>query len=185
MAMYTRSIPGEPGLAGVDESTTLASALRRRTNALALVAFLVVCQGAGLIGAAYTDTGHGSWYEALEKPAFMPPTWAFPVAWTLAYTLMAYGAWRVWRRIGPEPDRSRALLVFGAQLLLNGLWAPVFFGAQSPWLAMVVIAALWIAVLAMVLTFAPVDPLAAVLNVPYFGWVGFAAVLNAAIILMS
>jgi tryptophan-rich sensory protein len=98
---------------------------------------------------------------------------------------MAYAAWRVWRRIGPEPDRSRALVVFGVQLLLNGLWAPVFFGAEAPWLAMLVIAALWIAVLAMLLTFAPVDPFAAVLTVPYLVWVTYAAVLNAAIILMA
>jgi tryptophan-rich sensory protein len=183
MAMFTRSLPGET----LPLDDVSASAPRRRVpvNAIALAGFLVVCQGVGVVGALYTDTSRGSWYDGLEKPPFMPPSWAFPVAWTAIYALLALGAWRVWRRIGPEPDRSRALVVFGVQLLLNALWTPIFFGAESPELALLVIAALWIAVLAMVLTFAPVDPLAALVNVPYLGWVTFAAVLNAAIIFLQ
>jgi tryptophan-rich sensory protein len=178
MAAFTRSIPVD---ARTEQQHQVANPpWWRSVNARALAGFLVVCQGVGLVGAWYTDTGPGSWYDQLEKPSFTPPGAAFPIVWTILYALMAYGAWRVWRRIGPEPDRSRALLVFGVQLLLNGLWAPVFFGAQSPELGMLVIAALWLAVLGMVLTFAPVDPLAAALNVPYLGWVTFAAVLNGA-----
>jgi tryptophan-rich sensory protein len=177
--------------APVDDATELdaepAGESRRpnRINAIALVLFVVVCEAVGVVGSTFTDTSPGSWFDQLEKPSFMPPNWAFPVAWTTLYAVMAYAAWRVWRRRGPEPDRSRALVVFGTQLLLNGLWAPVFFGAQAPWIAMLVMAGLWIAVLAMLLTFAPVDPLAAVLTVPYLAWVTFAAALNAAIILMA
>ena len=164
------------------------TATRRRhisTNAIAFVLFLLVCEGVGLVGALFVETGSASWYARLDKPGFSPPSWMFAPVWTALYALMALGAWRVWRRLGPEPDRSRALVIFGAQLLLVALWAPVFFGAESPTLGMLVIAALWLAVLAMLVTFAPVDPLAAVLNVPYFGWVTFAAVLNAGILLLQ
>jgi tryptophan-rich sensory protein len=183
MAAYTRSLPGDARTEQLEVDTR--DAWWRSVNLWAFVGFLVVCEGVGIVGAMFTDTASGSWYDRLDKPPFTPPGWVFPVAWTSIYALMAYGAWRVWRRIGPEPDRSRALVVFGVQLLLNALWTPVFFGAQSPELAMLVIAGLWIAVLGMVLTFAPVDPLAATLNVPYLLWVTFAAVLNAAIVLMG
>jgi tryptophan-rich sensory protein len=185
MAMFTRSLTREARSAQQGDAAPGAHRWHVSANALALAAFVLVCASAGLAGAMYTDTSSGSWYDRLDKPPFMPPSWAFPVAWTTIYALMALGAWRVWRRIGPEPDRSRALVVFGAQLLLNALWAPVFFGAQSPELGMLVIAALWIGVLSMILTFAPVDPLAATINVPYLGWVTFAAVLNAAIVVLQ
>jgi tryptophan-rich sensory protein len=158
---------------------------RVSVNAIALVLFVVVCEGVGLVGAIYTDTEPGSWYDGLDKPPFAPPSWVFAPVWTALYALMAFGAWRVWRRSGPEPDRSRALVVFGAQLLLNALWVPVFFGSQTPLLAMLVIASLWLAVLGMLVTFAPVDPWAAVMNVPYFLWVTFAAALNAGIVVLQ
>lgn len=183
MAMFTSSLTDEPRT--LDGSSSTATRWHVSTNALALAGFLLVCEGVGLIGALATDTSPGSWYDGLEKPSFMLPSWVSAVVATVLYALMALGTWRVWRRIGPEPDRSRALVVFGAQLLLNSLWAPIFFGAQSPELAMLVIAALWIAVLAMVLTFAPVDPLAATINVPYLGWVTFVAVVNASIIFLQ
>jgi benzodiazapine receptor len=176
-------------MASVARSMTPAETVteRRRlpVNLVAFFVFLLVCEGAGLIGALFTDTGAGSWYDTLEKPPFNPPSWVFAPVWTVLYALMAYGAWRVWRRIGPEPDRSRALVVFGAQLLLNALWTPVFFGAESPLLAMLVISALWLGVLAMLLTFAPVDPIAALVNVPYLAWVTFAAALNAGILILQ
>jgi tryptophan-rich sensory protein len=183
MAAFTRSLTGDARTEQLEVAAS--SAWWRSVNLWALVSFVVVCEGVGVVGAMFTETGPGSWYDGLHKPPFTPPGWAFPLAWTTIYALMAYGAWRVWRRIGPEPDRSLALVVFGLQLLLNALWTPVFFGAQSPELAMLVIAVLWIAVLGMVLTFAPVDPLAAALNVPYLLWVTFAAVLNAAIVVLA
>lgn len=31
----------------------------------------------------------GDWYAGLAKPGFVPPNWAFPVAWTILYILIA------------------------------------------------------------------------------------------------
>jgi benzodiazapine receptor len=178
MAMFTRSLQGS-------ETAIRVQRLRPSPNAVGFGVFLVLCAVAGVVGSAFADTGAGSWYDGIDKPSFTPPTWVFPPMWGVLYAAMAFGAWRVWRRIGPEPDRSRALVVFGVQLLLNALWTPVFFGAESPYLGLLVVAALWLAVLAMVLTFAPVDPVAAVVNVPYLLWVSFAFVLNGVIAVMQ
>lgn len=67
------------------------------------------------------------------------------------------------------------------QLALNLAWTPLFFGLQRPDLGLLVIGALWIAIVATIVAFARVSRAAAALLVPYLVWVSFAAVLNYAI----
>lgn len=144
-----------------------------------LAGFLVVCLVTGLLGGWVTAQSVGSWYPTLVKPSWNPPAWVFGPVWTALYVLMAVAAWRVWRRQGP--GRRRALFLFFGQLFLNGLWSFLFFGAQSPGLALVDIAALWLALATTALAFFSRDRLAGILMIPYLAWVSFAAVLNLAI----
>ena len=146
------------------------------------LAFVLVCQMAGLIGALTTGTGDSSWYQELEKPAFQPPGWVFGPTWTLLYTLMGVAAWRVWRRGASTPGVRRGLVLFALQLLLNAVWSPVFFGAHRVDLALVILVALTLLVLATSLVFRRVDRPAFLLMLPYLGWVVFATVLNASIL---
>ncbi len=74
-----------------------------------------------------------------------------------------------------------AWVTFGAQLVLNGAWSWLFFGLQAPGAALIEIVALWLAILGTVAGFWRIRPLAGALLAPYLGWVGFAALLNAAI----
>ncbi|MFP4519875.1 MAG: TspO/MBR family protein [Oceanicaulis sp.] len=120
----------------------------------------------------------GAWYKSLDKPAWTPPDWLFPVAWGLLYVLMAYAAWRVWDVAG----LGLAIGVWGVQLVLNAGWSAVFFGMKSPGLALAELVALWVAVAATIGLFAPIDTLAALLLTPYLVWVSFAAVLNLEIV---
>jgi benzodiazapine receptor len=180
MTTFTRSLEGR-------DAATQAAATRWRpsANAVALTVFLVMCGAAALAGALFAETGTDSWYADLDKPSFTPPASFLTPVWAAMYAVMALAAWRVWRRLGPEPDRSRALVVWGVELLLSALWMPIFFGAQAPYLSMLVVSALWLAALAVVLTFASVDPWSAVMNLPYLAVVTYASVWNAAIILMQ
>jgi len=120
----------------------------------------------------------GEWYRALDKPPWTPPGWVFGPAWTLLYLSMGVAAWLVWReRLG-----SRALLplaLFGAQLVLNGLWSWLFFGLRRPDLALADILALWLAIAATIVAFWGVRPVAGALLLPYLAWVTFATALNA------
>jgi tryptophan-rich sensory protein len=122
-----------------------------------------------------------TWYASLQKPGFTPPNWAFPVAWTLLYAMMAYALWRILSLPENRPGRSAAIVAFFVQLVLNGLWSFAFFGGQSPIAGLVVIAALIVAILATMHAFWPLDRIAALLLVPYLAWVAFATALNAAI----
>ena len=65
-----------------------------------------------------------------------------------------------------------------AQLALNALWTWLFFVWHLGALAFVDIVLLWPLILATLLAFWRVRPLAGALLLPYLAWVSFAAMLN-------
>jgi len=116
----------------------------------------------------------------LVKPDWLPPqTWFAPV-WLVLYVLMSVAAWLIWRE-RYHRGRGAAIGAYAVQLLLNALWAPVFFGLKSIGAGLFDIVALWLAVGWSMREFARVRPGAAVLLVPYFLWVTFAAAINLAV----
>jgi translocator protein len=150
----------------------------KRRALLGLVGWVLLSFTAALIGSAFPP---GAWFEALEKPGWQPPNWVFGPVWTVLYALMGGAAWLVWRERGSFTAARGPLLLFLVQLALNAAWSPAFFGAQDPGLALVVIAALWLALLATLIAFWRVRALAGVLLLPYHAWVSFATALNFAL----
>ena len=146
-----------------------------------LLFWLAAVATVALVGANFTP---GAWYEQLRKPSFNPPAVVFGPVWSLLYLLMAVAAWLV-ARAPAGPARRKALLLMSAQLLLNALWSPLFFGLHSPGWAFVDISALWIVLAATLIAFSAVRTMAAWLLVPYLLWVSFALVLNGSIWLMN
>lgn len=122
-------------------------------------------------------TRPGEWYENLAKPVFNPPSWVFGPVWTVLYILIAVAGWRIWR-IAPG---SAAMMLWIAQMILNWLWSPTFFGAEAPWLALAVIVALLVSIVGFMALSARHDHLSAWLFVPYAVWVTFATVLNGSV----
>jgi len=151
------------------------------TDIVKLVISIIVCQCAGLIGSIFTMPAITTWYATLQKPPFNPPNWLFAPAWATLYLLMGISAFIIWRRGLGNPQVKRALFLFVIQLVLNALWSVAFFGLESPLYGVIVIAALWVAILFTILKFFKVSSVAAVLMLPYILWVTFAAVLNVSI----
>jgi tryptophan-rich sensory protein len=149
-------------------------------QAIALIAFLAICFGAAALGGAATYPRIENWYAALVKPSWTPPDWIFGPVWTALYTCMAVAAWLVWRQKGIA-DARVPLTFFGIQLGLNVAWSWLFFGLQSPGLAVIDIVLLLAGIAATLLAFWRRSVIAGVLLMPYLGWVGFATLLNVAI----
>ncbi|MCX7643944.1 MAG: tryptophan-rich sensory protein [Rhodobacteraceae bacterium] len=137
--------------------------------------FLGACAAAGTTGAAFPP---GAWYERLDKPAWTPPNWLFPIAWTALYIAMAAAA----ARVAVLPGNAHAMAFWALQIALNTLWTPVFFGLRRMKAGLAVLACLWVAVAATCLTFFQHDALAGWLLVPYVVWVSYAGALNAALV---
>jgi tryptophan-rich sensory protein len=90
---------------------------------------------------------------------------------------MGIAAWLVWREGGFRAAGS-ALVLFLVQLALNALWSWLFFGWHRGAQAFADILLLWALILATLVAFWRIRPLAGVLLLPYLLWVSFAAVLN-------
>ena len=149
----------------------------RRRDVLGLAAFVVMCFGVSLLGGRAALPALAHWYPSLAKPTWTPPDWLFGPVWTLLYPMLAVAGWLAWRE-----GRSRGgTLLYLLQLALNAAWPWIFFGERRIDLAFLCALALFFATLGTVAAFWRVSRGAALLLVPYLGWVGFAAFLNAAL----
>lgn len=143
-----------------------------------LILSVGICLGAGVIGSFFTTSAIPSWYEGLNKPFFSPPNWVFAPVWTLLYILMGISLYLVWLK-------NKVPLVFWVQLILNASWSIVFFGLRSPFLALINIVVLWVAIVLTIVAFNKINKLASKLLMPYLLWVSFASLLNLAIVLLN
>ena len=140
-----------------------------------------VILGLGFLSGWLSGSGYGNaWFDALNKPFFMPPGWAFPVAWSTLYILLGLALALVLAE--PPSDRRRnALLLFYIQMALNFAWSPIFFAAHDIRLGKIVIYFMAAIAAAAAGQFWRIRPLAGWLMVPYLAWLILAASLNAAI----
>jgi tryptophan-rich sensory protein len=132
----------------------------------------------GTLSGRASGSGYGNpWFDALTKPAFMPPGWAFPVAWTTLYILLGLSLAMILNARGAK-GRGLAVTLFLVQLLLNYAWSPIFFAQHKVGLALLVIAAIIALTIAAALLFHRIRKAAAWLLLPYVAWLCFAAALT-------
>jgi translocator protein len=144
---------------------------------IVFVGFVGICFLAAATGAMFRP---GNWYEQLRKPAWRPPNWVFPPAWTFLYLTIAVSGWLVWRTSG-FAGAAFPFAIYLVQLILNASWSPIFFGMGRPDLAFIEVVMLWLSIIATIAAFHRVNAVAAWLLLPYLAWVTFAAALNLAI----
>ncbi|KAA6463039.1 tryptophan-rich sensory protein [Acidobacteria bacterium AB60] len=149
-----------------------------------LVLWILVCQSVGVLGGFWTAAEIPGWYRGLTKPTFNPPNWIFGPVWTTLYLLMAISAWKI-TGAAPSRERTLALTLFAAQLLLNLAWSWIFFREHAIRAAFAEILCMWLAIGATTLLFAQISTTAAWLMAPYWAWVSFASLLNAAIVRLN
>jgi tryptophan-rich sensory protein len=134
--------------------------------------------GVGTLSGYLSNSGFSNpWFNALEKPSFMPPGWAFGLAWTTLYTMLGIALAAILNE-PPSRQRTIAIRAFVAQLVLNFLWSPIFFaGHDIKTAGAVIVAMIFVAAVALA-KFWQLRPLAGALMIPYLGWLMFAAALN-------
>ncbi len=126
-----------------------------------------------------------SHFEQLNQPALSPPSWLFPVVWTILYTLMGIASYLVLVSDKPRRQVNSALILYGVQLIVNFLWPILFFN-----LGLYLIALLWLLlllalVIAVSIRFFKISHTAGYLFIPYILWLIFAAYLNIGIYMLN
>jgi tryptophan-rich sensory protein len=127
-----------------------------------------------------TSGGLQDWYPSLAKPSFNPPNFLFGPVWTTLYLLMGVSLYMI-LQLPPSTARRNALIIFGVQIFLNFWWSIIFFSWHEMGWALVEIIAIWFSILAMIITFKQLKPIAGYLQIPYLMWVSFATLLNASL----
>ncbi len=135
------------------------------------------------IGGTLTDLG--PWYQSLDEPSWKPPDAAFGPIWTVIFALAVVAGVLGWTNEPKTAGRQRIIGLFAVNGLLNILWSLMFFKVRRPDLALVEVGALWLSVLALIITLYRRSGLASAVLVPYLVWVSIAAALNYEVVLLN
>lgn len=152
------------------------TSISRSRQVLGLLGWLILAFAAAAIG-GLASANAGAFYQQLVRPEWAPPGWLFAPVWSVLYLCLGISAWLVWRERGFRAA-STALVLFMSQLAANALWTWLFFVWQQGALAFAEILILWALILATLLAFWRVRPLAGALLLPYLVWVTFALALT-------
>ncbi len=111
-----------------------------------------------------------------NKPSFSPPSFLFPIVWTILYILMGISSYIIYS--SDSPNKRKALIIYAVQLFFNFFWSILFFGFSQYLFAFIWLIILIILIIIMIYQFYAIEPLAAFLQIPYLLWCLFAAYLN-------
>ena len=133
------------------------------------------------------NTPDSKWYKSLKQSPLSPPSWVFPIALTILYTLIiASGVVFLSATTTVSAGvRSTGFFYYCAAWVLNLSWSQIFFRFQRQDLSFVVILGMLAFIALNIRAFYPVSRLAAYLLVPYLAWVSFATYLNGYILFMN
>ena len=146
--------------------------------------WILLSEAVGGLSGWLTREGTKVYQATVAQPPLSPPPIVFPIVWGILFALMGIGAARVY--LSPvSGNRTRALLLFGLQLLFNFFWSILFFNLQAFGFAFLWLTVLWGLILLMILSFARVDKPAACWQIPYLLWVTFALYLNAGVWMLN
>lgn len=136
---------------------------------------------------AYLTSDNMSLFNEINKPPLSPPSWLFPVAWTILYILMGIASYLIYKNknVFFYEERDRALLLYAVQLIFNFLWSIIFFNMKQYVFAFIWLIILWGLILMLMINAKRVNKIAYYLLIPYILWVSFAGYLNLMIAILN
>lgn len=132
----------------------------------------------GILSALITK-GNMDIYKEIATPPLAPPSWLFPVAWTVLYILMGISYAMVYMK--RESDYNtfvKATVIYAISLVFNFFWSILFFNARAFLFSFVWLLALLMFIVLTIINYKKIDKVAAYLQIPYALWVAFAGYLN-------
>ena len=120
-------------------------------------------------------------YKYLVQPPLAPPSWLFPVMWTIIYLLMGISYYLI-KQVSDNEALSK---IYYLQLGINLLWSIIFFVFKLRFLACLWIVLLDIVVGLMIYWFYNTKKVSGYLNILYMVWILFATYLTIGIYVLN
>ena len=149
----------------------------KKINWQNLIIAVIIPLLVGGLSALFTRGGMED-FEAVSKPFLTPPSWLFPVAWSVLYILMGVASYIIFMSEDNRDKVPAALTSYGVQLLVNFFWSILFFNLKVYLLSFAWLVLLWILIMMTMASFSKISKNAALLLLPYLLWVTFAGYLN-------
>ena len=130
----------------------------------------------GLIISGYMN------YGDMVKPPLSPPSYIFPIVWTILYILMGISYFIATKDNGNDKELNQIYIL---QLLVNFFWPIIFFVLRMYFTAFLWIILLIILVIVMIKELLKVNKVSGYIQIPYLIWLLFATYLNLGITLLN
>ena len=130
----------------------------------------------GLITSGYMD------YRDMVKPPLSPPSYIFPIVWTILYILMGISYFIATKDKENDKDLNQIYLL---QLFVNLFWPIIFFVLKMYFTAFLWIILLIILVIVMIKELLKNNKISGCLQIPYLIWLLFATYLNIGIFFLN
>ena len=118
-------------------------------------------------------------YSTLSTPPLAPPSFLFPIVWTVLYVLMGISAAMIYKdSMATQRAKEGALTTYAASLVFNFTWSIIFFNRRLFLFAFVWLLVLLALIIKTIVDYAKINKTAAYLQIPYALWVTFAGYLN-------
>jgi len=153
-------------------------------KSIGIISWILVFQIVGYFLGLITEVNLTTWYQALHKSSLTPPAIVFPIVWSILYTMIAISGWSLWQH-RTHPKAQVALGFYGAQMILNWAWTPLFFNFHLIAVSFYCIVLITILTLITILLTKDNFKLSSIMLIPYFIWLIFASYLNAVLWMLN
>jgi benzodiazapine receptor len=131
-----------------------------------------------VLGGFATSSGiESGWYETLQRSPLTPENWVFGPVWTTIYILTTLSVLIMWNHFRHAKHFQFIMFLFCTNAILNVLWSWLFFGFQMTFAAYLEMFVLNATTILLFILIWHLSRLAAILLIPYIGWVSFATYL--------
>ncbi|MDO8517174.1 MAG: TspO/MBR family protein [Nanoarchaeota archaeon] len=151
--------------------------MKKRVNWKIFLASFAIVFLTAFLGSIFTAQNTKSqWYESI-KPSITPPSYIFPIAWTILFILIGFSIYFSWTNSNKN-QKTKLAILFAINLIANVLWSLLFFSIKQTQLAFLDLIIIWASTLYLIIFLWKINKKSALLLIPYILWLSFAGILN-------
>lgn len=152
-------------------------------KAIAIISPILLCFVVGSTASLFQQHAIEAWYPFLNKSELTPPSFVFPIAWSLIYLCIGVSAGLIY--LSDSKRKKELIQLFAIQLFFNFAWSFLFFYFKNPLLGFIDILILDILVTTYVIKSYSEHKTSSILFWPYMVWIYFATYLNGYILVYN